>query len=543
MNRDASLNFILGVVIVAFAGAWLLLAQSLPLWGDEVSHLQAAKGFIEKGRPVCWNFDTGRFDGHEYTRALTMTGMTAQVMRGGGESLLAVRAIPLVFTVLLLGAFLIYARVRQQLSALGLALVVIFFLGQAVVLEKALYLRFYPPLACLALVAFLAFWEAWNGWLHGPRRNVLFCGLLLGAAFLFPILDHWQIQHAQILVFAILIAAALKISRCQEWLERYRGLVAAGVGLLLLVAPVIVMFNDVAMSSLSIGNRVIGRTFVTYWDNLLGLSRFILELNVVCLGMFWKATSVKDGHRQFWIWLYWTGIISGIATGLFTPHNHVFFSRFFYIPIILAVLGFAGRLATEPLLRDRQRFLISGYLLINTLLSVGNFYLDRNNLRVPIRWLKQNVQPTDTILVYMTHLQIQGGAALIPQVVPIKAGQDWQEVDRLIALLEGISVGKIYFLYSDEYQWRDRLYQWTTGEDRSPPSEVFRFLKEMVPSVQILSNLRACGLVSFDRDVVLFHLRELKARGFDPLYKSPEKRLLKSWWEKRSNNSIEGSKE
>ncbi len=526
MNKNRHPHFWLMVVGGIFFLVWSFLALRMPLWGDEASHIETAKGLRMTGAPYVWSFDEGKLLSNQYTRGLLISQAVRYLYREDSSSLFVYRLVALIPTLLTFLTFAWYVRWRHRASVQLLLTGGILFFAQSFVLENSFYLRFYAALAWLTLVSLILLWEIPP---FLAQKKYSRTAVLLGAAILVmaPMtLDHWQIQNLSILFLALCLRILFLTDFGKEWIALYRRWLLVGAMVLILTAPVATIGIDFLMSHLVIGNRVIGRSFVTYWDNLVGLLRFTWALNV-CLAGFFFYQRRQARAWNFFEWLFVTGIISGYLTGLLTPHNHIFYGRFFYVPTVLAVLGFSGLLSELSSDFVRKQILLC-YVILNLLLSGLNLYFDRGNIPRAISWLNAHWQEGDILLVFRGRLQLQGGARLAKAAYPILPTQDAQKVHDLIQFLNERPGREVYFLYDDEYEFRDRLFELTTGENRSPPSDLFRYLKDAIDGESFGEGLRACGIKRFDKEALIAGLQRLLREGFPLKYKGPEKR----WWKK-----------
>ena len=96
----------------------------------------------------------------------------------------------------------------------------------------------------------------------------------------------------------------------------------------------------------------------------------------------------------------------------------------------------------------------------------------------------------------------------------------------MIALAEEEHIEDIYYLYAFEYELRDKLYQMTMGENRCPPADLYRYLRDMIPSQKVLTGLRGCGLIKFKKQDLINGLHELKKNGYPDRFKGMEKRII-----------------
>ena len=81
-------------------------------------------------------------------------------------------------------------------------------------------------------------------------------------------------------------------------------------------------------------------------------------------------------------------------------------------------------------------------------------------------------------------------------------------------------------MYDYHYQSREYLYQLTTRDNRAPASNLYRYLRDVIPSEDVIPNLRACGLVKFNKKVLIDGLKKLKSGGYKPLFDGIEKRFM-----------------
>jgi hypothetical protein len=297
--------------------------------------------------------------------------------------------------------------------------------------------------------------------------------------------------------------------------------------MLVITAPLVVVINNYWVANLRIGTRLIGSSFVTYWDNLAGLLRFGWALNVCFLAIFMPLMGKRKLERDFGTWLFLVGIVSGLIIGLYNPHTFIFWSRFFYVSVVLAVLGFSGILLKLIPDKGRRYQLLAIYLLLNILLSFSTFYFDRSNIRRPIDWLNHNLGPNDILLVFSPELELHGGKSLVKRAHPLNPSQDPKDIRRLIALVNRKDVKTVYFLYTAHHEaFREKLYVLTTGDmERQPPADLFRYLSKRMPGEQVMSGLRGCGLKRYKKEVLVAGLRDLLKNGYPPSFVSLEKRL------------------
>ncbi len=522
---------LMGAIIVLFLLVWFFSARSFTGWGDEITHFSTAKGLVETGEYRTWAFDKGYANPYLYTRGLVITYLASIVYKISGLSLLAFRVIPLVFVMLTFLTFALYIRFRHRATAKALVYAAIFFFGQAFIFEQSVYVRVYAPLGWFMVMTLILFWE--SAVAFGKRNLVSGVWFLVGSLFLLilPAADHWQVSHIAIYFLGFLLTWPVFLNIFLKFDDRFSIRVKIfWIGSIILLAPFLVFFLDLSMAHLIMNTKklVLGRNYVTYWDNLVGLVRYVLALNVCFLGLHWAMQILRKNKRlDFYSWLFYTGIISGILIGLFNPHNHIFYSRFFYVSVVLAGLGFSQMLLRLQLSKIAMRWVLGIFILLNTSLFGVNVYYERSNIRIAISWLEENLKQDDVLLVFASQLELHGGKSLLPRTYSVAPSQDPTEITKLLERLETSLANEIYFLYTDEYQFRDYLYLLTVGEDRSAPNDLFRQLQEVVFSKPVISGLRSCNLVRYKKADLVAALQKLLQEGYPSQFKAPEKRILK----------------
>ncbi len=523
----------MGAIIVLFLVVWFFSAKSFTGWGDEITHFSTAKGLVETGEYRTWAFDKGYANPYFYTRGLVITYLASLAYKMAGLSFLAFRLVPLAFVLLTFLTFALYIRWRHQASNKALAYAAIFFFGQAFIFEQSVYIRVYAPLGWFMVMSLILYWE--SAVAFGKRNFMSGVWFLVGSLLLLilPAADHWQVSHIAIYFLGFLLTWPVFLNLFLKIDERFSIRVKIfWVCSIILLAPFVVFVLDVSMSHLIMNTKklVLGRNYVTYWDNLAGLTRYVLALNVCFLAVSWVMETLRKNKRlDFYSWLLFTGIVSGILIGLFNPHNHIFFSRFFYVSVVMSVLGFSQILLRAEISPKARRWIVGIFIFVNAGLFAVNAYWERSNIRVPIAWLNQNLKQDDLLLVYASQLQLHGGESLCRRAYVINPTQNKQDIQALLGVVSQSQTQEIYYLYTDHYQLRERLYLWTVGENRSPASDLFRYLKDVVPSKHVLPGLRACDLIEFQKTDLLMSLEKLLREGYPPSFKAPEKRALKKF--------------
>jgi hypothetical protein len=515
------------LIVVLFLGVWYLLASNLTAWSDEIGHMATAKGLMETGTFARWDFDKGENSGGYATRGKIISYLTMVAYRVGGFSFLSSRMVPLIFTLLTFATFALYIKIRQKAGIKEMVLAGIFFLGQSMVLEKSLYVRTYAPLGFLMILTMITLWEGIKK-IESKKYTVSAALLIVSLVLIaIPTIDTWQYQQFITIIFAIAVYYSAKNENILNYIRNNKKLLLIMVPLVLITAPLFVVIANLIVARLPIGNRLIGSSFSTYWDNIAGLVRYGWALNICFIGMFIPIFGKKHVDWDFNSWLFLSGILSGLFIGLYDPHNFIFWSRFFYVPVVLTVLGFSGMLSKLIENKNGRNQLIILYLLLNMALSFTTFYYDRSNIRKPITWLNGNLGTQDVLLVFSAELGLHGGEKLTKYAYPIRPSQDPEDIRKLIKIIDRPNVKDIYFLYTDHHAaFREKLYIMTTGDEwRQPPADPFRYLRSCVPGKQVMEGLRGCGLIRYKKDVLVADLRNLLKNGYQRPYIRIEKRM------------------
>ncbi len=523
---------ILVLLVMVFAAVWAYLAGSLTGWSDELTHMSVAQGLLRTGTYTFINLDSGAVSDYYphglYTRGRVISLMAEFFCRLLGFSLLSARFLPLLFTLLTFLVFAAYARWRHKLTWQLLLLAAVFFFGQAMVLEKSLYVRMYAPLALVLLLSLIVYWEGLKRFENGKKLPGILLMLAGFALVSIPILDTWHYQ--QITVFFVAVFAGLKVKNSSllafVFKNRRRSLFI--IAAVLISFPCVLLVLNSIVSRLPIGNRVMGNNFITYWDNIAGFIRFIWGVNVCFWGiLFLGRDEGKSRELEFFSWLFITGVISGVFTALYTSHNFIFYSRFFYLPVVLIVLGFPILLAKSGKKPEVIKKLTIAYVILNILLSFSTFYFDRSNIKEPVSWLKSNLNKDDLLFIFSAELLVHGGAGLTSRAVIVPATKEPGEIRKILEIVNASRAENVYFLYTNHYELRDRLYFLTTGGlNRSPGADLFRYLRDNPDGQFVLKGLRGCGLKKFSRNQLISDLNALLLSGYPEPFISPEVRVL-----------------
>ncbi len=522
----------IGFIMVLFLLVWFFCAKSFTGWGDEITHFATAKGLSTTGEYRIWGLDNGQVSQNLYTRGLVITYLSSLAYKLAGLSLLVFRSVPLVFVLLTFLTFAFYIRSRYRASWKALAYAAVFFFGQEFVFEQSMYVRIYAPLGWLMICGLIFYWEAY---VKFQQKRILLGTLLLFASLatlILPTLDHWQMQHFAILALGILLSMPAVWQTLLKINERLSVATKLYLGLcFVFMCLFAVILLDYAMVYWVIDakKRVMGRSFVTYWDNIAGMVRFALALNICFLGVRWVVQNLRQKKvLDFYSWLFLAGIMSGVLIGLLNPHNHIFYSRFFYISVMMSVFGFSQILLQSEYSNKFKQCVIGIFIICNLGLFAVNAYCERSNIPHAVSWLEKNLKQDEWFLVFATQLELHGGESLVNRTYPVSPNPDPEIIKKLLNHVQASQQDEIYYLYTDEYEFRDNLYFWTMRDDRSPPNDLFRHLKEKVVSEPVLAGLRTCNLVKFKKADVVSSLQKLLQDGYPPQFKGVEKRTIKA---------------
>lgn len=530
------------LLLLGFSALWFILAGYLTAYSDEISHLAVAKGLLLTGEPFAVDFDRcAALISQQYRRGLEISQWTAWSYRLFGESLRAARLVPFLWTLATWLLYVGYVRVRGRATSGHLLVATLLFLGQSMVLEHALNVRMYAPLLFLLLLALIALWEAqrtWSlsGWSH---RSAIW----IGAACLliaFPTIRGWHVLQAAIVLFSGVLlwlsghpaAARPILSVWQDIVELPRLWRYLLFGLALYALLCVWLISPRVLDVLA--TRLVGavRVHSTPWDNLMGLFRMCVALNVVLLLWMRRTPNAQPTFTSdFNGWLLSSGIVSGLLIGLLMNSTHIFYSKYFYLSIGIAVLGASGRLAMMPS-RSARIACAAAYLLVNGALSGVTLGLDRSNIPKAITWLREHSSEQDLIFSFRAELALHGGEELCRRTISIlpprespddkeaSKGFGWIRRDARNPWLVGEEVqailashpssAAVYFLYTDAYDFRNGLYEWTTGRPRpeqrfSPPGvySLHAILTSPEVSEEVIPGLRGCNLRRVDREQLL----------------------------------------
>lgn len=516
MNRAQAI-FGAAFSALIFLIVWVFLASHLPGWSDETGHMHLGKSMVLTGQPIAWRLDESQLSHLIHARAFLISYMVGFVNHFD-QSLLGYRLVPLVFTLLTYFLFVFFLFKVKKIDFVGICILSVFFFGQSVILEKALYVRYYAPLAFFLLAGLICLWEGQTHLKTKKYVQSLLWNISSILILLPPTLDDWQ-THIPIFILAIFLIYTPLLTKIFGFLSSppFPRKIVFLAFLLVFILPFTVPITNILITWVPMGTRTLGRTFLTYWDNIMGLLRFFWVTNVCLIGFPWLLKKTKKNEKlalDFVSWIYCTGVISGLLIGLLNPAHFIFESRYFYLPVVLVVLGFSGMFMKVFGTWRSRNLALATYLCLNVLFSFVNFYFDRSNIFKAIGWLNNNVRANDVVLNFYAELDLYGGGNLEKQSYPINlATRDSDKIQAFIDVIDRDNVHDVYFLYDDHYQFKHWLYEKMMHVSRDP-SDLFRYLKNNFVGEEVISGLRGCGLHRYKKEDLVAELQKLKRTGF-----------------------------
>ncbi|WP_127717804.1 hypothetical protein [Halobacteriovorax sp. HLS] len=376
------------------------------------------------------------------------------------------------------------------------------FLFNSIVFEKSFYVRMYAPLAFVTLVIATLSWELKGYFL---KRKFGVCATLLVfivALFKVTMADQWHLLHIPMMALGLGLLLISEETFLKRAFDKYKKYILYLVGVAFLVAPLFLLFVDIFLGSLGM-EYVYKRTHFGYIDNLLGLARVLLTFNVTIFFTvrILKKHSLELGYME---WLLLIGVVSAVCLAIFTPHNHIYFSRFYHTPATFAMLGAGGVLSRFK----RKKLFLVVFISFQIVFSFINLRYDRSNLKSGVQYLNQNLKSNDALLSFNTFLFEMGGEDLVKKAYFVEPIASQFEADKLIEYLENRVGANVYFFYKDHYGLRRELTRFFIGVDREPVKDLFTFLKHFGKGKEILKEeLRGCQLVKIDRKMLIKKLR------------------------------------
>ncbi|MFH1428726.1 MAG: hypothetical protein ABIH39_03175, partial [Candidatus Margulisiibacteriota bacterium] len=162
------------------------------------------------------------------------------------------------------------------------------------------------------------------------------------------------------------------------------------------------------------------------------------------------------------------------------------------------------------------------YILFNVLLSFTTFYYDRSNIKQPIEWLTKNIKQNDILFTFSSELELHGGKELVGKAYLIFPTRATENIKEVLKIVDKDNIGDIYYIYTHHYQFKNKLYKSTTGINRTPATDLYRYIRDVIPGEKVISDLRGCGLNKYKKAEMVTGLQKLLKDG----YPKPEHKYL-----------------
>jgi len=512
---------ILTLIVIIFIGAWSYLASSLgPFW-LEGEHLEWGYGIAKTGSiHYSWNFDINKVWPHDlkYSRSLILPYLCSLAINMPGNPLVWCRLVPLFFLLLTFCIVTFYFYRRGDLSPQRLIIWSVLFFCSSIIIDMSYYLRPYTMLGAAMSITFILYWEAVAQFRQNDKKKALLFGLLSLLPLGLSVLDQWQLEG--IPAFCIAVATSIlafnpRFSLLYDWVKRKSGLLLA---VTMLMAPIVVQGKllERITSLIYIGGfNLTTQFFSNYLDNCMGWLRFILAINVGLLT--WRYAFTSKTPMTFYRWIFINGILTGIFNILYLPFAPVYFPMYAYLPILMVVIGLSGMMEDVFINRSLLKRMVVIYVLINLPIAAINV-LELNNAKKAIHWLSGHLAQDDILLIFAenTNLYFCGEGKLLPRTHNIDASTDKKHIMDLIKFISSHPHGRIFYFYKNDAASRAWLYRAVIGKDMDPPLDLQSYLRIQIPATTMIPGLRNCGLLEFDRPVLLNSLEDLLRQGYGP---------------------------
>ncbi len=491
-KENKSLSSTLLIVMMAlvfFVAASLFMNLRNPPWGDEGFHTGTANGLM-KVNDFYLAVDPKeniKASNMYYVRGKLVSLLTYASFKTLGMNIVYPRIFVLLTSLLTLLLFLIYIRKKLNASNNEIILSSLMYLGAGFVLEDSIYLRFYTFYNFAFLLAFILLWETYQNYLSGKIKWT-YIGLAL-IALIIPTVDDWQKIHFVYLILAVIILKGEKyrpkiIEKCQYIFKHKKIWLILGLAIGILFLPIIPNAADkVLMRLVKIGNRPYAGYYHDYWDNIFGSVRFIFAANIL-LFLFFKVIKKDSIKWDFYHLLFVSGAISGIMIGLFTPHNHIFYSRYFLLSIMAMSLA-SGPLILNYFDAKKITSLVLIYLSFNICYTYLNFKFDKSDIGLGFEWIKNHPEVERKSIIsdwrYYWHNDFDES-----QIIVIKDNSDLDQAKKLKAQIESLPYNEFYFLFINEYELKEDLYYFFTNEIRIPWVTISRHIYRTIPHEDVI---------------------------------------------------------
>ncbi|MFZ4712636.1 MAG: hypothetical protein ACOYL6_02885 [Bacteriovoracaceae bacterium] len=496
MNAKQSKLVILSS-LVFFALLVTFLNYINPANGDELFHTNTAFSILKwdswKYRELV-QFNGGYVTDIIYTRAKFITLTSTFLMSIFGPIIYPLRFLSLLISFITLG-YVGYIAQKESGDLSRMAKVIFLTSLSSFFILSAFNLRFYAPLSLLTLIGTYQFYlflrkRSW--------KNFLFAV----PCFAIPMLDSWHNVH--LTFFAVFVAIYFflefnlteKITKLKHW--------KIGVGLLLLGVLVVTPFVPIFLDKLFIkvglmmGSRQYMGYHHDYFDNIVGLIRFALVTLPLCVTIpKWKT--LGPGEKFFAVSAY-AGLVHGLVLGLWTPHNHIFYYRYFAISSLFATLGYS------VFVKNKFRF---GLFVIANILVLSSEHYSRPRSQEMTEWLKNNYDASNSILVsdfdYNWNTKLR-----FDNAIPLKGGDIVDLKTRILENMKTRQVQKIYYFSEDPAFIRIDLHKFFfPEEDRIAINHLSRYLMHNYQDKDVF-KIKSAHLYAFSADEFITALDKTK---------------------------------
>ena len=507
------------VIFIIFMGVWFCVASSFGPYLDEDCHFDWAYGMFKTGsvhynwdsstgQPIAMGLDKWLFRGFLVTYLCSLAFKIP-----GGTPILWCRLMMLFFAWSTFLLVAVYYKRKGVLTPQRLLTWTILFFCSSIILDNSYYVRTYTALGLAMTATFILYWEALAAFRQKKRKKALLLGVLALIPVGISIVDQWQVEGIPAFAIAIMTSIAAfnqRFSPIFGWLKQRSLWLLLGV---ILIAPKIVGHLSF-LSWLHVGGiQMFGLYYSTYWDNIIGWVRFIITINIglLALGYAFKSKVPMTFER----WMFINGFLTGIVCILYNDVNHVFFSKYIYLPTLMMLIGLSGIIEGFFMKTSLRVCMLAVYVIINIGASWANTF-EHNNPKEAIRWLNEHMTQEDILLTFNAYstLQYMGGQELLPMTYRISDSMDNTHIIDLGKYIISHPGARIFYFYLDGYAFRTWLCKITLGRDRYPAIDLWSYLKIRIPSTPVVPGLRQGGLVEFDRAVLLNGLDQLLRQGY-----------------------------
>ena len=400
---------------------------------------------------------------------------------------------------------LFYFRYRLKFNISELCLTCIFVLGHAFYLESSYYLRFYIFLNLSVLLSFICLWEAHLTFQE--KKLAKYIWAVLGCIFaLLPTLDQWQKTHIPIIALTVAMFYISRGGVVLNFIKRQQKIIVFSILMSVLLAPYFTLIMDQIL--IRVGMKIGSRSYMGYhhyyWDNVWGLLKFVTSLNIL-IWIFIKDFKLKRDYKLGEL-LFYSGIISGLVIGLYVPHNHIFFTRFFLLSTFMATLG-GGTVLWNYNSKLALKYSII-FLLCNFLISIVTYQYERPKVSTVSEWLDQNYQGLNQILL-ADFDYVWNTKKKYPNTLFYSNSSSQNNVGEIVSSIEKMTGDTVFYFYYNHYDFRERLHRFIFSNERTPANTISRFLIKNDKGIRIF-NLRGTGLIKYQKSELILLLKNFR---------------------------------